>query len=520
MEQKHCRPLLLEQCARYFTNTWKGSRLPFLSSLVFGMLAYAFAFTNKLLNHDEVQSLFSKGGTVDSGRWGLGLLDSVFPNLSMPWIYGILSIVFIAAAVCVILRVFRIQRKVLQVLLAGCVMVFPSLTGTFGYMFTSCSFALSFLLAVISVYLLQSRQNLCWLFALGCMVFSLSIYQSYISAAAGLLVVLLIARLLRGEKVTSVITSGCFYVLFLILSLGCYYAATQVFLKLLHVQMNDYASGNVSFSLLSLPANILTAYQSFFLYFSTGFRGLIPTGLSRFAHILCFATVIVLLLLWGISQEKKELPRYLLLAALLLLLPLAINCMYLFTTPDSIHTLVLYGFICVYVLAAAAADAALSASTTARWQELLRPLLADVITLCLGLTIVSNTYVANAAYLNLHLRYENAYGFYSSLISQIKQMPEFTPDTKLAILGTYQEPEFYGEHFSFLEELTGVKGFLPDSYSRAKFLEYYLAFPMPAPTEAETAEILASPEYAAMAVYPYYGSVQLIGNTIVVKLSE
>ena len=99
-------------------------------------------------------------------------------------------------------------------------------------------------------------------------------------------------------------------------------------------------------------------------------------------------------------------------------------------------------------------------------------------------------------------------------------MPEFTEDTKLAILGTYPEPDFYGEHFSFLEELTGVKGFLPDSYSRGKFLEYYLNFPMPSPSEDEITAILASPEYAEMAVYPYYGSLRLIGDTIVVKLSD
>lgn len=520
MEQKRCRPLVLEQCACYFREMWKDSRLPFLASLIFGMLAYTFAFTNKLINHDEAFCLFLKGATVDSGRWGLGLLDSIFPNLSMPWIYGMLSVVFIAAAVCVILRIFHIQRKVLQVLLAGCVMVFPSLIGTFGYMFTSCSFALAFLLAVVSVYLLQSKDKLRWLFALGFMVFSLSIYQSYISVAAGLLVVLLIARLLRGEKIGSVISSGCLYVLFLVLSLGCYYVATQVFLKLLHVQMNGYASENVSFSLLSLPENILTAYESFLLYFTEGFRGLLPTSLSRLAHVLILAVIAILLLLWGFSQEKKELPRYLLLAVLLLLLPLAVNCMYLFTMPDSIHTLVLYGFVCVYVLAVVIADTSLSVCAGKRWQEFLRPFLVDILTLCMGLTIVINTYVANAAYLNLHLRYENAYSFYSSLTAQIKQMPEFTPDTKLAVLGTYQEPEFYNARFSFLEKLTGVKGFLPDSYSRSKFLEYYLAFPIPTPSEQETAEILASSEYAAMAVYPYYGSVQMIGDTIVVKLSD
>lgn len=514
------RPLLLERCGSFFYKFWKESKLPFLSSLLFGFLAYTFAFTNKLVNHDEVFSLFMKGATVDSGRWGLGFLDAVFPNISMPWIYGVLSLVFMAWAVCLILRIFSIQSRLLQVLLSGCVMVFPSLIGMFGYMFTSSSFTLAFLLSVAAVWFLHWNPKIGLLPALGCMVFSLSIYQSYISVAAGLLILILVQRLLSGDKIPPVILSGVCYVAFLAVSLGVYFGATQIFLKLLHVEMNSYASGNLSFSLLSIPANIAAAYESFLRYFTEGCQGLLPTGLSRLVNSLSLAAALLLLILWGCSQERKEPARYVLLAVLAALLPLTVNCMYLFTIPQSIHTLVLYGFVCVYILCVIVGDACLSLASGKGWKHFLREGALNILTLSMAVSILINVYVANAAYLNLHLRYENACSFYTSLSAQIKSMPEFQADTKLAILGTYPEPDFYGEHFSFLEELTGVKGFLPDSYSRGKFLEYYLNFPMPSPSEEEITAILASPEYAGMAVYPYYGSVRLIGDTIVVKLSD
>lgn len=521
MKQDHSSQTpVIWRFARYFMRVWHDIRLPFLSSLVFGMLAYTFAFTNKLVNHDEVQSLFNKGATLPSGRWGLDVMEKILPNISMPWLYGILSILLIAAAICLIIRIFSIRSRILQVLLAGCVMVFPSLIGTFGYMFTSSSYAVAFLLAVAAVYLLQSKRKFLWLVALGCMVFSLSIYQAYISVAAGLLVVLLIARLLQNEKLSTVISSGVIYVVFLLLSLGGYYLSTKILLRLLHVRLNGYVSFDARLDLVSVMSNILLAYSKFLQFFTLKLWRLIPTDFACVVHIFCIAAVLGLLLLWGISQEKKEPLRYLLLVVLLALLPLAINCMYLFAKPDAVHSLVLYSFVSIYVLAAVTADISFSACSGKRWQTFLRPLLLDVIALCLGLTIAINTYIANAAYLNLHLRYENAYNFYSSLTAQIKQMPEFTPDTKLAILGSYQEPSFYWENFPFLNWLTGVNGFLPDNYSRGKFLEYYLAFPMPVPSAEETEAILASPEYAAMAVYPYYGSVQLIGDTIVVKLSN
>lgn len=519
MEHKQTCPLLFSWGAQWLRQQWKQSALPFLSSLMFGVLAYLFAFTNKLLNHDEAHSLFIKGATVDSGRWGLGALDSIFPNISMPWIYGIITIVLISAAICILVRIFRVENRVLQVLLSGCVMVFPSLIGTFGYMFTSSSFALSFLMSVIAVWFLQ--WNLKWGFlpALGCMVFSLSIYQSYIAVAAGLLVLVLIRQLLHGQEIGTILRSGVVYIFFLALSLGLYYGATQEILKLLDVQFNSYASGNMGFSLASIPANIAASYQSFFRYINEGFQGIIPTVLSRRMHQILLLASGALLLLWGLARDKKEPARFLLLAALIGILPLAVNCMYLFTVPDSIHTLVLYGFIGIYVLTVILADVCIPLLSRQRWQSRLRCALVNVVTVCLAVVIVINVYVANAAYLNLHLRYENAYSFYTALAADIKMMPAFDEDTSIAIVGTYQEPGFYEEKFPFLLQLTGVKGFLPDSYSRARFLEYYIGLPIPCASDEEMEAIKATDAYAQMPSYPYYGSMEFFGDVLVVKLS-
>ena len=133
--------------------------------------------------------------------------------------------------------------------------------------------------------------------------------------------------------------------------------------------------------------------------------------------------------------------------------------------------------------------------------------------------ILINVYVANEAYLTLHLRYENAYAFYTSLIADIRQSPEFTEGTKLAVMGTWDDPDFYEENLDFTNYLTGVTGFKPDSYSKERFLQYYLGFSIPFASEEEQASIAASPEYAEMPVYPYYGSLRKIGDVMVVKLS-
>lgn len=514
MESKTCRPLLLESAASLLGEKLKKYKIPALAGMVIGLLAYMFAFTNKLVNHDEVFTLFFKGGSFSLGRWGLKILELVFPNYSMPWIYGILTIALITVSCCVIISTFSIRSKVLQVLLTGSVLVFPSLIGTFTYMFTSSSYAVSFLMAVTAVWLLTRLDKRFVFPAFVCMIGSLSIYQSYIAIAASLLVLSLIQRLLKEEDITPIVKNGIFYVLFLIVSLGVYYGATMVINKLRGTGFNSYAGGNLSFSFAEIPQRIILAYQNFPKFFS-GYRGLMPTPFCQLLHKLCLVLTVLLLVLWGISRKKVQVSRIVWLAALIAVLPLAINCMYLFTTEDAVHTLVLYGFVAVYVLAAVIADLCLDLLP----EKKSAGLSLNALSLVMALIIAGNIYLANEAYLLLHLRYENAYAFYTSLVADVKMTPGFNADTKLAVIGTYQEPDYYLEKFPFSDHVTGTDGFLPDIYSKDKFLEYYLGFPIPMASDAEIAAITATAEFKEMAVYPYYGSLKLIEDILVVKLS-
>lgn len=512
------RPLLFQRVLNSLSEAGKKNRVPLLSALIFGFLAHAFAFTNKLVNHDEVQCLFSKGATVVSGRWGLGALDSVFPNVSMPWIYGVITIVLLAISVCFLVSILRIRCKWMQLLTAGLVLTFPSLTGTFGYLFTSSSYGAAFLLAVGSVWLLQNRSGRYWLGAILCMVLSLSIYQSYISLTAAILVLVLIRQLLEGEDVAAVFRRGIAYVLFLILSLGLYFGLTQLILGLKHVQMGSYAADSLTFNLRSLPGNIAYAYRCFFLNFREDTLGLIPTAFSRKIHLLLMVCAAILLML-RVRTMRRNAASWLLMAGLIGVFPLAVNCMYLFTAPESIHTLVLYSFVCVYLLVLVLADSALTQPFKEKLAEFGRRGALNAAVLLSAVIIFINIYVANAAYLNLHLRYENAYAFYTSLIADVKQSPEFTEGTKLAVIGTWDDPDFYEENLGFTNCLTGVTGFKPDSYSKERFLQYYLGFTVPFASEEEQAAIAASPEFEEMAVYPYYGSMRKIGDVMVIKLS-
>ena len=176
------------------------NRAPFLTAVLAGLAAHMFMFTNKLVNHDDIEALFYKGATITSGRWGLELSSLVLPNWSMPWIYGILTLLMIAVSVCVMLRLLGIHSKLSHILLAAVVVSFPSLTGTYCFMFTSAAYGIAFLLAVLSVWFYQKGGPLFVSLAAFSLVLCLSIYQAYVAVAASLFVLLMIKSCLDAEK--------------------------------------------------------------------------------------------------------------------------------------------------------------------------------------------------------------------------------------------------------------------------------------------------------------------------------
>lgn len=474
------------------------NKVPFLSALFAGFLTHGFALTNKLVNHDEIESLFGKGATITSGRWGLELVKILFPDWSMPWIYGVISIVLMSLAVCTALRVLKIRSKPMQLLLAMLVLSFPTLTGNFCFMFTSTAYALAFFLVMTSLELYLKGGRLKLAFSLLCLVFALSMYQAYISVLASMFVLLMILRALDGESIKNNVIFGLKALLMMGLSIAVYYGLTLLVFRITGAQFNTYVTENVNGN-VGMLRRIRMAYDVFFYIFSFRNFYVVSSEVSRYIHI-----VLGLIAIGSLACGKKT-PNVCMAAFLTALLPLSICCMYLIMSNESIHTLVMYSFVTVYMLLAALME-----------RVKLRGL-RDITALLLFAVLVSNVYFGNMTYLKLKLQYENAYSFYGTLMTQVKDTEGFDEDTKLVIIGRqenllHQFPELD------TELLMGPARELVNIYSRENFIKYYLGFDIPfAPEQA--VEMLSSDERVdKMAEYPYYGSVQKIDDYIVVKL--
>ena len=482
----------------------------FLSALAFGLAAHMFAFTNKLMNADEVESLFGKGATVTSGRWGLEWVKLVFHDFSMPWLYGIISLILLAFSACLIIRLFEIRGHLMQMLLAGMLTAFPAQTGVFCFMFTSSAYALSFIMAVLAVWLSLRHGWKGTAAGLVLLTLSLSIYQAYIAAAASLFVLWLVKGCLDGREVKSLVLCGFKSLALMVAALALYYGITLLVLRLTGAEFNTYVTGNVN--AISLPRKIRMAYDFFYYTFSYREFAYLSGPFSRLLHLVCLA-LCALALLWESFRmlRARRAPAAALMLLLCAVLPLAINCMFLVMAKESIHSLVLYSFVAVYVLAALLCERVMQGGCISA------KLSRDIVYFSLAAVLVSNVFFANQCYLKMHLQYENAYSFYTILLSRVQNTPGYEPDTEIALIGHYDNKLYTFPQFD-LGYLKGPGQDLINIYSRENFLRRYMGLELPLADAEEIERLSRTEEFADMAEYPYYGSVAMIDGCAVVKL--
>lgn len=495
-------------------------KLPFLSTVAFGLIAYGWFFTNKILNFDELYNLFGKGAEIELGRWGLPVISLLLPDVSVPWLWGLLALLLLAAAVCLILSLIGIENRLLQCLVAGVIVSFPAETATVLYMFMVPSSALAFFLAVAAVKLLRTAKQkrfLCGSLAVLAEVFSVSIYQANVTVTSTLLVLLLILDFFSEEAEKSdfigkLLKKSVSYFAFLILSMGVYYALTLAVQKVTGIGFSGYSDRALENG-SSLLQRILLTFRTFGNVYSSQVNGIIRSEVAEVLHVL----VVLIGYFAGFFVCIKKFSgcrgRIALFAVYtVILLPMSISGLNLFLNPDSLHAVTMMSYALVFVFTAKMTDLVS--------KEELLPGSANVLSLLIAAIITGNVWYSNVIGLRMYMEYENAYSAYTAILSDIQSLPDYKAEYKIALGGILPVGD-YTDRFGLTEEnsVFGVSSFRND-YSRNEFIQQYLGYDAQIANSHEVNMLRETPEYAEMPVYPNAGFVKVIDGYVMVKLSD
>lgn len=495
-------------------------RLAFLTACAAGFITHLYLFTNTLLNHDSIHSLFTDNNVLSSGRWSAELLSSFSTYFQMPVVIGLISILALAVTAGLTVQILELTHRGSIVMAAALLVTFPSLSGIFSYLFTADAYCLALLLNTLAVWCAR-RYRRGWAAAIPMMAVACGTYQAFLCYAVGLFLFDCIFLLLEGEDIGKVVRKGLMYIGICAASLVLYYAVLKVILFVTHTELVDYQGLNRMGldNILAYLKNIPDAYDYFFTYFRR------PGHLNRFYRYVqmadCLFLVVMGLWLAVLKGLFRDLPRLLLAAAGAALVPLALNFVYILAVGAGIHHLMLYAFVLVFLLAVKIAELVMG-ELVSRGRPAWMGVLGVNLALC-ALLVWCGFYTNNISYLRLQVRYDNSAALANRIAARVESLEGYSQDTPVALIGLLPDG-LYGRTipaFSSPEAIIGTDDILLEHYYSARdVLQYCAGLRLPPFTEEQWTSVYNSDFIYDMPCWPAEGSVLMHNGVAVVKLGE
>ena len=489
-------------------------KLPIIFGYIAGFLAFTYIFCNKLVQWDEIFYSFAKGESLRAGRWGLDILQYIFPNYSMPWLWGVISLTFLIIASCLIIDLFKLENVFYQCLLVGLIVTFPSMISSCTYTFQSVTYSFGVLLCVIALILSVKKDIR--LKALGILgfTFAFSIYQAFISIALSLYIVFIIKELLDGEKdAVRIFKQGLQYICYVVIALILYLAITVTLFLLKDLSFDLLLNRTEGEEPMGLFMRFLYTYLYFAGYFVNGTAGIMPTLLSVLCHISAMLAVLVCCIKFIITDVDKYKKGLFIL--MLAVFPMAVNAIIFISTGT--HTLMVYSFVATYILAFILLEKQGGDKAFPKVSAVVKRMLP----ISMLLIIVANIYTANIVYLRMTYSNQALNSFYTELSTRIKMCDGYIQGDRIAIVGETDELRYHVDGEFKKITISGTNALDVNIYSKKQYMKYYLGNDFDFLSHEEIEEnILPLPEYQEMAIYPYDGSVKRVNGYIIIKLGQ
>lgn len=506
--------------------------ITFCAAVLIGVLTHMFMLTNKLPNHDDIGQIFDTMKRSTSGRWFLQYPAALSSQYSIPWLNGMLTILYISIASSFCAAIMKIHKPFHCILLAGIMVTFPVIGSTFSYMNSADAYAFAMLLSVAGVYL-ANKYSYGFILAAFCFMLSMGIYQSYFGLGAGMFVVVLILDLLRRNESFSFKKFAIKSIKF-VSSLALGIIGYMLIVKFTGAQLTSYqgidSMGKIPIQ--EIPNAVMRAYKQFYSFFA---RNSFSYQFSFMKLLFIFSAVAGSIIIIGLMVRKRAKPMEIFSClSLLIVLPLATNIIYVMCWNSSVHILMIYGLVSIFALTVGLIDIISyvpnnkevdSHMKNEKHLLSLQNLACWVLTIMLIASFYNNIYVTNRAYFKLHMVYEQGYAYTNRLISRIESLDKYSQDSKIIFVGSPKLDNKYTQALKDkdLSKMTGIIGSIPGSWTYPLFLQRYMAFSGEIQTLKTTEEtiVLGIEEVLqTMPNYPNHGSILAVGNLIIVKFSN
>lgn len=507
------------------------TKICFCSGMLIGWLTHFYMLTNKFLNWDDANNMDTYGSGDYLGRWFLKVIHPLGGKYSIPAVHGFLFLVCIAISACLILEIVQIKSTTGAILVSAVLMTFPSVVSTMTFMFMAHTSGIGILMVTLAVYLLRKYKH-GWLPCAVLLICALGTYQSYISFAITLMLMGMISDIFHGKKFGEILKSGMICVLIL----G---ASVLIYMQLSHIiypNLDNETYGGVGnmgkIAISEMPILIGRCYKRFLEYFLWKPFAFVSSTAQAANIITCVLAVILFIYLVVTRKLYQDKLTLLMLIVICGFVPLAAAFIYFMAPEVSYSMLMLYAYALIYIIVLALLEYCME-----DWH--VRPVpvgrknaarygIVIVTVLTVGISSYTDYLLTNRAYLRTNFATERVQQYFNRVIAKVESTEGFVEGDSIAILGEFHyrdnpsSVEIDALESEDLRELDGValENGLLTSGVRDNFIKMFVGYEMASLHPRDKQEIMETPEYQNMTIYPADGCVQKIGDIWVVKMCE
>lgn len=507
------------------------------ATFLWGLLAHSYGFLHSNFTHDSLNefnsAVFGDAWKFQLGRFLIPVYRAFFhPQLTFPWLIGILGLLWCGLAVYLVTRIFQIEHKALVILTAGIFTVNLTTSATIATFIHDYDVdMLALLLSVAAVYCWK-KHPWGWLAGAPLVMLSLALYQSYITVTIVLVMFVCILDILEEGRFLEILAKGMKAIGMLLLGGAIYYVAMKA-----SQQFTGVALLTGKYNTVDKPLEMLTWTPWLIKYvigmtYTTGYEKLVNV-ISPYPALTALSTKLLLVMicgsvLLGLLNPRVKIPQKLLCLVLMVLMPFAMNLMYFLTIEQS-HELMRFALWLTYLLAL----------LLGRWlsgylNRIIRhffpngipwiaslPLIGSAIAVLI--LVYGSVQTANALYLKKDLEHDAYLSLMTRVLYRVEAFEGYDPETTpLVIAGlpshleevipgfeTYRDPN--GMYFSDVLTIQAQ-----DRWQ--KYFDYVLMAPVQLADPGIWYPLLEDPRVAAMPAYPDAGCMAMIDGNLVVKV--
>lgn len=493
-------------------------RLAFFSAVGIGLLIHMPALLSDIPNHDGLASMYFDQNMITSGRWFLSVACGFSSYYTVPWVIGLLGLLFLGMAAAAVTELLEVDRGWAIVLNSGLLVAFPALASSFAYVFTLDGYMLALFLAVLAVLVTKKYK---WGFVGGalCLAFSLGTYQAYLAFAMILSLFAVLMLFAEKKSAAEKIRGTLRYLGMGILGVALYYGILQVLLRIQGKELASYQGINGMATGPGVEAggllhSLRAIYQDFAAFTLKGnvlYNNWISFGALILLAITAAVTAVVLV------QNRKWWKNpwfFVIIVVAITAVPLVTNVILLISPDVTYHLLMRYQWVLYLIglIAFVSRNACLTKKAALlEWGAFLA---VFALVFFYGVT-------DNIGYSNLQKKYEKTYAYCVRLLDRIEQTEGYYPGIPIAMIGMIGTEQYPATDLtlSVTGNMIGLSGdslvYTGENYQ--EFIKNYLGATLNILPSEAMAEVYYSEEYISMDSFPGENSIRIIDGIMYIK---